>query len=353
MGREVYSVFAFFELLRAGLWGKKCSPSFEEFFDWRYVYRLSKEQSVLGLLVSGIEQYGLKPPSPLSLKMVSEIHQIECRNEAMNAYLAELIQEMNAAGINVLLVKGQGIAQCYNQPLRRVSGDIDFLSDAISYKKAIHFMLPKSTHANPERRYSKHKSFVVPPWYVEIHGSLRTGLSSRVDRVIDGVQYDTFVEHHTRIWEDGDTHVVIPEINNDVFFVFTHFLMHFYREQIKLKQICDWCRALWSYRLEINAVLLEKRLHLSGLMEEWKAFASFAVDYLGMPSDAMPFYDDSKKKKGETIMAYILKGEGRNVLRNTIEIAKIFPKNTILYLPSILFNVNGMKIKERLFNRNR
>ena len=34
-----------------------------------------------------------------------------------------------------------------------------------------------------------------------------------------------------------------------------------------------------------------------GLMTEWKAFASLAVNYLGMPEESMPFYSNSKSYK--------------------------------------------------------
>ena len=44
-----------------------------------------------------------------------------------------------------------------------------------------------------------------------------------------------------------------------------------------------------------------------GLMSEWKAFASLAIDTLGMPVDAMPFYDRSFKLKGEKILELVLK----------------------------------------------
>ena len=45
-----------------------------------------------------------------------------------------------------------------------------------------------------------------------------------------------------------------------------------------------------------------------GLMNEWKAFGSFAVSYLGMPEDAMPFYSDacSHKNKAKRICKLIL-----------------------------------------------
>ena len=43
-----------------------------------------------------------------------------------------------------------------------------------------------------------------------------------------------------------------------------------------------------------------------GLMSEWKSFASLAVDYLGMPEEAMPFYDSRFKKRGTRIMELVM-----------------------------------------------
>ena len=85
-------------------------------------------------------------------------------------------------------------------------------------------------------------------------------------------------------------------------------IKHFYKGGIGLRQICDWCRLLWTYREQIDTVLLKNRLRLMGLMTEWKAFAAFAVNHLGMVADAMPFYDDSKKwnKKARHIREFVL-----------------------------------------------
>jgi hypothetical protein len=45
------------------------------------------------------------------------------------------------------------------------------------------------------------------------------------------------------------------------------------------------------------------------LMTEWKAFAAFAVDYLGIPTAAMPFYDCSAcwKWKARRISGFVLR----------------------------------------------
>lgn len=52
---------------------------------------------------------------------------IEQRNKGMNIFISELIDKLQKEDIYAILVKGQGIAQCYEKPLWRSSGDIDLL----------------------------------------------------------------------------------------------------------------------------------------------------------------------------------------------------------------------------------
>ena len=63
-----------------------------------------------------------------------------------------------------------------------------------------------------------------------------------------------------------------------------------------------------TYRGSIDASLLEGRLRKAGILTEWKAFAALAVVWLGMPKEAMPLLDASKKwpMKAARIMDFIL-----------------------------------------------
>lgn len=348
---------AFFELVRAGLWEKDVQLSQYGTIDFNEILRLSEDMTVVGLVAAGIEHVvDVKLPQEVVLQFIGRTLQIEQRNSAMNDFMAVVVEKMRSTDICTLLVKGQGIAQCYERPLWRSSGDIDFLLNTPNYKKAIDFVLPLSSHNNPEGRYSKHRSFIVETWSVELHGTLRSGLSAKVDRLIDSVQEDTFQNGNTREWLNKGTRILLPGVDNDIIFIFTHFLMHFYREVLGLKQICDWCRLLWTFRHTINAELLERRLYQSGLISEWKAFASMAVDYLGMPSEAMPLYDSNEQwhKKGSLIIDYIINRTAYRRINAVIKIAGIFPYKTLRFLPSIVLNINWLKIKERLLkNDNR
>lgn len=345
------NILAFLDLVRAGLWEKDArllqygEISFEE------IYRLAGEQSVVGLVTAGFDHIrDVKKPQEIVLQCIGESLQLEQTNKAMNQFIEKLVGEMRKADIYTLLVKGQGVAQCYEKPFWRASGDVDLLLSDSNYSKARDFLLPLSTDNKPDERYSKHLGMNIDQWYVEIHGTLRTGLSGRIDKEVDEVQKDVFYGGNVRSWMNGKTTIFLPSPDNDVFFVFTHFIKHFYKEGMNLRQICDWCRLLWTFKDSLNHELLEKRIRKAGLMSEWKAFAVLAVDYLGLPEEAIPLYDSKSKVQGTRVLKHILKGEPYSKVRDTWAIAKIFPWHTLKFAPAIFFNVNGLKIKERLFN---
>ena len=87
-----------------------------------------------------------------------------------------------------------------------------------------------------------------------------------------------------------------------------HILHNFFFGGIGLRQICDWCRLLWTYCPKIDVNLLERRLREMGLMTEWKAFASYAVKYLDISEEAMPLYTEGAKwlRKAARINAFVL-----------------------------------------------
>lgn len=343
----------FFTLLRAGLWENEVRLLPCNNIDFSQVLRLAEEQAVVGLVTVGLEYVqNVAEPQTVKLLFVGESMQIEQTNLAMNKFIAEVNAKMRNAGIFPLLVKGQGIAQCYERPLWRASGDIDLLFDAKNYNKAIKLLKPLASNCKQEGRYSKHLGLSVGQWYVELHGTMRSGLSSRVDKEIDVVLEDIFKNNKVRIWQNEETEVNLPAVDNDVFLIFTHFIKHFYKERLTLRQLCDWCRLLWTYRDEIDAELLAKRLLKVCLMSEWRAFAALAVDYLGMPVEAMPLYENTKRwhKKGEKILHFVLNADNLNKFQRTSIIASFFPRNTIKFIPSIIFNVNGLKLKERLLS---
>jgi len=300
---------AFFTLLRAGLWENNVRLTQIDDIDFNVVYRLSEEQSVVGLVAAGIEYVeNVKIPQNIVLSFVGSALQLEQRNVAMNDYVAKLIDKLRNYDIYAILVKGQGIAQCYERPLWRACGDIDLLLSKENYQKAKSCLINYSSHREPENLRALHYGMTINGWEVELHGTLRSCCLPKMDKVVDEVQDDVFLMSNVRSWNNRNIQVFLPSPNNDVFFVFTHIIKHFFHGGVGLRQICDWCRLLWSNKSEINEPLLKKRLVAAGIMTEWKVFADLAVDYLGMPVEAMPFYSGDKKwkRKAVRVMEFVL-----------------------------------------------
>lgn len=300
---------AFLTLVRAGLWEQdvRLLPYCD--IKWQEVYRLATEQSVLGLVLAGLEHSDIKPPKELLLQWIGEGQQIEQRNKAMNAFIADIIEKLRKENIYTLLVKGQGVAQCYERPLWRACGDVDLLLSRDNYKKAKNYLIPFASSLEEENLSSAHLGMSIDSWVVELHGTLHSCCLSRMDKVIDEVQDSVFYGREVRSWVNGRTQVFLPSPDNDVIFIFTHIIKHFFDGGIGLRQICDWCRLMWTFRESLNQQKLHKRLKKAGLLSEWMVFAALAVYYLGMPKEAMPLYSSETKwlRKAKRLNKYIIR----------------------------------------------
>lgn len=355
---------AFFALLRAGLWEKEVCLSQYGSIDYHVIYRIAEEQSVVGLIAAGVEHLSdVKVLQEVVLQLVGQTLQLEQRNTEMNFFIGEIVEKMRIAGIYTLLVKGQGVAQCYERPLWRVAGDIDFFLSDSNYENAKNYLPQLASSVESEGKYRMHTEMIIKSWAVELHGTLRCGLSPAIDRTLDEIQRKTFYDGAVSSWINNGIQVFLLEKNNDVLYVFTHFLGHFYKGGIGLRQVCDWCRLLWTYRDSLNYGLLESQIKTMGLMSEWKSFGAFAVKYLGMPIEAMPLYSSERKweKKSDKIGAFIIEvgnfGHNRDttyygnksyLIQKCISFGRrigdlfrhmmVFPLDSLKFFPNIMFN---------------
>lgn len=293
---------SFLALLRAGLWEKEVAVTLSS-EEWAQLFRMAQEQAVVGLLAVGME-HTPDVPAAARIPFVNYVLKLEAKNREMNEFIQKLFIELSAAGVQARLVKGQGVAQCYTRPLWRACGDVDLLLDAENYAKARALLEPRASHVEPEEPTRKHLGLFFGEFEVELHGTLRAGLWRSYERTLDAVT----AVGGTRIWQNGAVAVPLPDADSDVFLVFSHILQHFYQGGIGLRQICDWCRLLYTFHGSLDVALLSERLRQAGILSEWKAFAALAVDHLGLPVEAVPLYDASARwrRKGLKVLGVVL-----------------------------------------------
>ncbi len=358
---------AFFALVKAGLWEQEAQLSSFDNIGFRDVYRIAEEQSVVGLVAAGLEHItDVKVPQMIALQFAGAAMQLEHRNKAINQFTVGFLKKLKNAGVDSVLIKGQGVAQCYERPFWRASGDIDLLLNKENYEKGKVYLDSIAENRAKEYSFNKEYNTIINGWCVELHGSLRCGLSSALNKGVDAVQKDICDNRNVRYWSIEDIEIPLPEPNDDALLIFTHYIKHFYKGELGIRQICDWCRLLWTFRESIDVPLLERRLKKMKLFDQWRGFGAFAVDYLGMPQEAMPLYSPNKEwlRKANKICSFVLEvgNFGHNIdssyyakypllVRKTISMwkrisalirhATIFPWHTFRFLPHVIYT--GLK----------
>lgn len=356
------SINVFFALLKAGLWGESVRLLPFGNIDYNALFELSKEQCVVGLITDGLGRVeDFKVQKKDALPFMQKVVSVEKRNARMDEFIASIVKKMKEDGIRSYVVKGQGIAQCYERPQWRMSGDIDFLFDEKNFSLAVDFFKKLSPQMSGDH-HSRHIGLKLEDIDIELHRNQSTGLSFAVDKKLLKIQQQMFDNKDARIWNNNGEEILLPNVDTDVVIVFTHILKHFYKGGIGVRQLCDFCRLLWVYRDSIDCSLLESRLRSMKLLSEWKAFIAFVVEYLGLPKEAAPLYSPSAKwsRKASMIWSFILEvgnfGHNRDMsyhsypflIRKFVSFkrrvfdafrhARIFPLDSLRFLPCIVIN---------------
>lgn len=299
----------FFTLLRSGLWGTDADASlFDSTTDWMSLFQIAKSQSTLALVYDGILTLPreLRPERRLFLQWSNIVAQIEEENDHLNDRLHEVFDLFQQNGLTPILLKGQGVAQCYRRPEHRQCGDIDVFIGKRDYEKANALLRVEATGEHNENM--KHTGFVWRGIEVEVHRQMAH---------LSTPWRNAFFQRTLRGWfPKGSRAVLIKErpvavnpLEFDVLYVFIHSLCHCLNEGIGLRQICDWANMLASHRKHLNHNELLRLLEGTGLLKAARIFGAVATDVLGLPADCLPFtLQERDHRKAEWLLADILEG---------------------------------------------
>lgn len=295
---------AFFELIRAGLWGDSAdgSPATEatrldaSLFegatdkDWVALYRMAFSQALVALCFDGLHQLppACRPPRSLYLQWAAKTAQVENANRVLNVMAERVIALCQAEGIHPVLLKGQGVATCYPHPLHRQCGDIDLFVGRADALRTVQLLEAAGAIRTGEESY-KHTCLEWEGVHLEIHrlvGRLNNPLANRRMQHWVGEWYPGNIGHRQGF--------PVPEAQYEVFFIFQHAFGHFLNSGIGLRQLCDWARLLYQLHQETeeaepDGVGLEARLRGVGLLRAAQVFGGVLVRQLGLPSSCLPF----------------------------------------------------------------
>lgn len=289
------SALQLFALLRSGLWKKQPDLSlFEGPAQWKEIFQIAQKQTVLGFLTDGISflPADKQPDKSIQIKAHSFLVRTAQHHHLLNDIIRELSAKLRHAGIRSVLLKGQGLAQNYPDPLKRNCGDIDLYVGSKNYRQTCRLLAQWGMLQGKHEESIQHLHFDYRGVPIEIHR-------------ISGILYGLCRNRRFRKWSDellqgntcrqtdfGGETILLPPVRFDSLFIFYHMHRHLITGGVGLRQLCDCTMYLHTFRNEINREVLYQDLCRMGLMRVWKIFGSIAVRQLGLPQEEFPFYTD-------------------------------------------------------------
>ena len=297
----------FYELVQVALGAREKLSKNPSESEWMSIYIMAQEQSVVGVLFTSLDKLSLsgqKPPLSILYDWIGLAEQIKQRNILLNKRCVDLMRFFEDVGYKSCILKGQGNALMYPNPLLRQAGDIDIwvkgkLDDIIDFCRS------KASGCK-----MSHHHIQFPIWEdvdVEVHFMPSY---TRVPRYMKRTR--AYFEKFQR--EEVKERGMMPELNKmyvpskemNLVFQMSHLARHFFYSGIGLKQILDYYYLLKYIKGKVNTGAVVDDLRNVGLYKfagavMWVLKVVFAArdEMLIVPVD---------EKRGKLVLDEILKG---------------------------------------------
>lgn len=216
--------------------------------DWTKLFAMAESQAVIGVCASGIEHLpdDLRPSLPSTMLWAMSTIRIEARNKLLNARCAELANMLNADGFSCCILKGQGAALYYPDPLRRQSGDIDVWVSG-GHQKVMEYVRGRFPG---EGAYYHHADFpVFDDVPVEIHFTPSWSSSPTNNKILQKwFAGEMAIQHNHKVELPGGVgEVPVPNIVFNLVYMLLHIYRHLFSEGIGLRQCIDYYFVLKAF----------------------------------------------------------------------------------------------------------
>ena len=304
---------AYLAWLRYALWGGE-APQFQP-----SLLALSDRQKTRGLLFDALLRAG-SAVTGLSktdaVQMQEFLLQTFATHRMLDHALAQAVSALQKAGVPAVLLKGQGAARNYPNPLLRECGDIDLYLGPERLEEAVRVLTPLADKVDDEL-LGKHWQLWMGGAEFELHQVSMIPIGRRRTRFYRELEAEGFLRGLVPLDFEG-VRVDTPEPTFNAFHLFYHAWHHFITGGIGFRQLCDWTMHLHVQRENIDRERLGAMLDGMRLRRPWQLFGCIAVHDLGLPEEEFPCYDASRLKLSRRVLKRILSegnfGRGRKPL---------------------------------------
>ena len=299
------------------------APPTEE--EWTEMFNEAQRQALMGVAFSGVERLPeeQRPPKDLLIRWFTVVSRMEDMNRHVNRRSVQVAVRFGQDGFLGCILKGQGNATMYPNPLRRQSGDIDI------------WLLPKDELGRDDFTWEQNREIISE--YVLRILKARGEVEDRTikyhhiefpvlkDVAVEVHFFPMFMQNHWNIRNllkffkqmkdevfrnkvelpEGAGEICMPTAKFNAVYQLTHVFVHFIIEGIGLRHFVDYYYVLRNLKAEDKAFVVSwlKKIGLFGFS---RAVMYVLKEALGM--DEKYLISDPHEKRGKVLISEILAG---------------------------------------------
>ncbi len=305
----------FFDLLQVALGNRKSLERIPTEAEWEEMFQHARRQTLMGIAFSGMEQLPQeqRPSTDFILKWYTVVSMTEKLNLKKNALCSALQQNFLKNGLRTCILKGQGVAQYYEQPLRRQSGDIDIWVEG-GWRKVLEYVYAKrpgggmayhhvdlgrvrdvkvEAHFTPSWMYNPFKNKYLQKWF---YSQAERQFTNKKE--VRETNNDGNIDTRSSEGEHTDSHIqcVFPTDLFNTVFLLLHMYRHIFDDGLGLRQLLDYYELLKAQSLSKEETkeateVIEKL----GMTRFARAVAWLLMEVFGMKEEDMFVTPDEKQ----------------------------------------------------------
>lgn len=272
--------------------------------EWPALMSFAEKQALIGICLP--EECPDNLPKDLLLQWIGQVQLIEQQNKLLNKRVGQLFGVLEKEGFQCCLLKGQGNAEMYPNPLRRCSGDIDVWIDA---DEGTVYQYVKKLFPDAEVSYKHIHLPIFKDAPVDVHVTplkFYSGLyQKRLQQWIEQNEGKQF-EHRIRLL-DTNRDVSVPTPLFNAVYQLGHMLIHLFDEGLGLRQVVDYFYVLNGLEdSEKEREELVSTVKAFGMYRFARAIMWIENSALGLSFERCFVQPD--ERKGEQLLEDILEG---------------------------------------------
>lgn len=281
------------QLIRLAAEGARGETLGDMAVDWPQVLALGTEQNVLSLVACALlHAPALSCPEALRTRLMERMRAESSVSLVRRQRIMCLLGEMRGAGLDVQLLKGYAVAECYAYPECRACVDADVLIPPRQEKDALRYLSGQGFVVSPRAATSqhavcKHRKYGV----IELHVALYAELVQ--DVWFRGAGLDELVQEPPKIVPAADGGFVTLGDTDQLIFLTLHMLKHFILGGLTLRMMLDVALFFAHHRDSIDAPRywgILRQVHdenaVAGILWCMIRYGGFdAADFPGLPPE--------------------------------------------------------------------